>query len=259
MPNISTAEQSFGAGTNPANINTTCPAGATVLYVACLVLNAVPQTVTWNGVGLTKVKETNNGGFFVSIWRLSNPDAGAHTLAVNESGTNAKHVACLFADAVDVSGTPEDGSGATGSGNSTSSSTNITTTVADTLLIDVIGMSGNFSSNYVPTSPQVRFGHANSASSLGEGGMSYKIVSASGTNNMAWSWTSSLGTQTYATCIIAAKLIVAIPDDDERDAELHGQDTANSERDAETSGVGAVALTAAQDGEAIHLEWDYPA
>jgi hypothetical protein len=260
MPNISTGEQGFTAGTNPRTINTTCPSGATILYVTFVAQNAHPTGITWNGAALTNVKQSNttSSNMYVSIWRLANPDAGAHSLVATSAVGDLCHIGYLFADAVDVSGTPEDGSGATATGDSTSVSTNISTTQNDTLMISALVVNGIFASNYVAGGSATRFMHSNTNGQC-EGGASYKILTASGTNAASWSWTSSLGTQVYAHCVVAAKLIVAVPDDDERDAELHGQDTANSERDAETSGVGAVALTAAQDGENIHLEWDYPA
>ena len=181
--------------------STTCPTGSNrVLYIA-VVSSAVPSSVTWNGTGLTKIVQINNGSSgYATIWRLIAPDEGAHDAVVNGSTMYGGYGIYFFEGAHQT--TPEDVTSVTATGTAKTVSTSITTVTDDCYIINCLGVSYIFASGYTPTSPQTEV--ADIASSTAEGATSYKAGTTAGSHSMGYSW-SGVFDSAYAHAVLAVR------------------------------------------------------
>lgn len=87
---------SHGSGASPLTISHTCSGVNRLL----LVFNrgALPSSVTYNGVSLTKLVDTSSGSTRLTLWYLIQPDPGTHDLVIT-SGSNPLAVVISYTGA----------------------------------------------------------------------------------------------------------------------------------------------------------------
>lgn len=97
--------------------------------------NPGTTTVTYDGVPLTRARRANNGNYYAELWYLINPPSGSHTIDQRQTNNTDIVIGAWSYTGVDqVTGT---GNITDATGTSTKSNVNITTTVANSVLIDV--------------------------------------------------------------------------------------------------------------------------
>ena len=116
------------------NINS---GGTNRLLIVGLNYNNNPgtTTVTYNGVSLTRARRANNGNYYAELWYLINPSSGSHTIDHDQtSSTNIVMGAWSYTGVDQVTGI---GNITSATGTSTKSNVDITTTVANSVLVDI--------------------------------------------------------------------------------------------------------------------------
>ena len=97
--------------------------------------NPGTTTVTYNGVSLTLARRANNGNYYAELWYLINPSSGSHTINHGQtSSTNLVMGAWSYTGVDQVTGI---GNITSATGTSTKSNVDITTTVENSVLVDI--------------------------------------------------------------------------------------------------------------------------
>lgn len=119
-------------------------AAASVVVVVACSDGAVPDTVTWNALALTKRVEATRAEVAVSIWSRDNVAGATGAVDVDLSGTAPG--SCAFAvlevAGADTTGSTDKTAGATGSSTSPSSGSTATTAQANELLVGGVATAG---------------------------------------------------------------------------------------------------------------------
>lgn len=147
----------------------------------------VVNSITYNGVNLTKIRSDDSGNSRAEIWYLVNPANGANTLQVNFAGSNIDiQAGAISLTGVDQSAPLDANNGAVGS--STSSSVSVTTSADNAWVVDALIVEG---------SPSVSVGGGqtsrwfqNNVNSRGRGSTEGPKTPA-GSVSMSWSLESS--------------------------------------------------------------------
>ena len=151
-------------------------------------------SVTFGGTALTKVADTATGGQSstinrdcTSLWYLPSPATGTATITVTATNANAYGI---IGGAVELSGVRSTTPDVTNYNSSESglTSTSVTTTNADSLVIDVMG-SGHASGDLSAAGGQTQLFGVQTANQV-EGGMSTKAVASPGSTTMSWTQSS---------------------------------------------------------------------
>lgn len=166
------------------------------------------SSVTYNGVSLTHVV-TSDSGYDAAIYRLLAPSSGANNLVWTFSGTTGATFGSVSLHGVHQT-TP---TGATngGTGTSNSPSNSLTTTAANSYLVDSIYR--NNANTMTAGAGQTEF-QDNVTQVFGSegGGASYKAATTVGSYSMAWSWSSSTAwSQALAEVLEAVSATIITP------------------------------------------------
>lgn len=149
--------------------------------------NVTITGITCGGVALAQAK-LSASSYDAAIWHLENPPSGTNTISITFSGnTGGTASAITFTGANQT--TPV---GATNSatGTSNSPSTSLTTTVADSYIIDSIYR--NNSQTATAGGSQIEYQDNTDLAFGTEGGMSSYLSAPTVTSyNMSWSWSTS--------------------------------------------------------------------
>lgn len=94
------------------------------------------SAATYDSIAMTQVGTQVQGNVRITVFRITNPSLGSHTLAVTLSGASLLAWEILAMDTVDQT-TPYT-AGSTGSGSSTSATGSVTTVVANALLVHAL-------------------------------------------------------------------------------------------------------------------------
>ncbi len=153
-------------------------------------------SITYNGVGLTKIQRNNNGAQAASTeaWYLLNPSTGANNIVFNLSagigaGTYLNGFGYSFSNTIQTSSVIEAQSSTPNvtTGTHSTMSTSVTTVAANAWLADVIAVpnaatAGGSQTNVLNLNP----GTAEDAAASLRG-----PILTPGSTAMSWSWTSS--------------------------------------------------------------------
>ncbi len=185
--------QSWNTALNLSGFSVGSGANRLLLVGLSYTLDPGTTTAKYNNTNLTRAMRANNGNYYVELWYLVNPPSGSYTIETTRSGVTTAVLGAWSYTGVDQV-TPI-GNITNRTGTSTISNVNITTTVANSVLVDV-------EANQAASSLTVGAGQTQryKSSNLDAGG-SEMNASAIGTYNMNW----TLGSvSTWA--IIAAEI-----------------------------------------------------
>lgn len=192
-----------GAAAGSLTISHTVAAGSDRILIASATWSSsnTMATVTYGGVAMTAIgtQVDTSSSHHVNLWYLLAPAVGTANIVF----TLTSGVASIFGGGANFTGANQ-GAPTTATANSSGSgvrSLNITTTVADTMLVDVFAQA-NATSTITPDAAQTQIYNINNATVFRRSGASYKAVAGTGTNSM--SWTISGGTSRDYGFIIAA-------------------------------------------------------
>lgn len=147
--------------------------------------------ITYNGVALTKSVENNDDSpgsqTSTSLWYLASPATGSHNVVVSLNGTyNVSSGAITFSGSNTSS--PIGATTTKKQANGTSNTVSITTSYANSILVDVWGMSGTATSvSATGTNQTSRWVNSTSRTAMG----STETTTTAGSYTMSWSWTTS--------------------------------------------------------------------
>lgn len=158
--------------------------------------------VTYNGESLSSSASVASGGLNASFYYLANPDTGANTVQVSSAATLAGIAGAISVTGADTTDPIDDTD--TSSGNGKSSSASLTTTQTNSVLVDALSVAYTFASGFTEGASQTLIADAENVTFGGEGGISYKTVSSSGSQSMSWTWGGFFGSN-YAQVAIAIK------------------------------------------------------
>ncbi len=164
--------------------NHTVGAGAGMILIVALNTNngAVASAVTFNGVSLTLAQQSVQGTTIAQIWYLANPPAGTYAIEVTGmTGHKAGYAVSAYATDTTVDDYV-DASGEVHSSSLANPTVNLTTTQANTILVDSVYKTG--SSGISPGTGQTQINKFTQNSQWQ--GSSYKVVASSGANQMYW-------------------------------------------------------------------------
>lgn len=155
-----------------------------VLTISCgTTSSANPTSITYNGVSLTKAVGLSRDDF--SIWYLVNPATGSNTLDIQFNGGNQYFVAnaAIFENVDQSSPIDATATDSASVGAGSDKTTNITTTVDDAMLVDVIGGSAS-GTDWDAVAGQTQLQQASNTWTYGA--MSYKAAGTAGSKSMAY-------------------------------------------------------------------------
>lgn len=97
--------------------------------------NPGTTTVTYDGIPLTRARRANNGNYYAELWYLIDPPTGSHTIDQDQTSSTDVVIGAWSYTGVDqVTGL---GNITNATGTSTKSNVDITTTVENSVLVDV--------------------------------------------------------------------------------------------------------------------------
>lgn len=188
---------------NPIDLSFTVASGSNRLLIVHVSNhgNVGPPTVdsvSYGAQSMTKIRDVVNGQQRTTMWYLVAPTVGTATISAQVSGGSDWVIGATCLTGVDQSSPI--GATASGTGNSASPSTNITTLTANSWIVDSVAWSGVSGGAPSPGSAQIeRWDHG---ASPGEAASSTKLTISAGATSM--SWTDGAPSE-YAHAIIEVK------------------------------------------------------
>lgn len=159
---------------------------------------------SWKGVALTKVvTSTRSTSMAVECWYLLNPSTGVGVASATFTGATdeIKYIWSVF-DGVDQT-SPIDAT-STNTGAVANATTTITTKSDNAMLFESISLFGTATMTQHTGSTLIWKDNTNAT----DGGATYKLVPATGSANMGWTWS---GNNDWAEAVVSLKAAVSTP------------------------------------------------
>ena len=159
--------------------------------IACVIAEdsggapAVPDSVTYNSVGMTQEATINKDNVRVTLFSLINPSSGGNDCVVTLPATADTVLAVRVITLTHVSPVDMAYGGFTAAISAATSASNNATTIANNIVVDVLGINGS------PSGETIGSGQTLIGAIAADTMASYEAASGTSTT-MSWSWTGSV-------------------------------------------------------------------